>query len=155
VVPRRRLNERNRRVLARAFLVIGIGLIPWTVFLAVTLPSRHVQSDFYDVGWAGFDILLAAMLALTGLGLLRRRPWVQATAASAATLLVCDAWFDVLSSSRHGERLAALLLAVLAELPTAVLCMVIAIDAGAAVERAYRYLRLRAPLDAQEAFKEP
>jgi hypothetical protein len=141
-VGKRRLSERKRRVLAIGFLVIGVGLIPWSLFLAWLLPARHVQDDFYDVAWAGFDVLLAAMLAVTGLGLLRRRIWVQATAASAATMLIVDAWFDVLSADHSAERFAALLLAIFAELPTAAICIVIALDSEAAAERAYRYLGL-------------
>jgi hypothetical protein len=136
------VTERSRYALALAFVAIGIGLIPWILYLAYSLPSRHVQTHFYDVGWTGFDVFLATMLTLTGIGLLRRSLWVQATAASAASLLVCDAWFDVLSSSRHGERLLALLLAVFAELPTAAVCVAIAWNAEATAERAGRYLRL-------------
>jgi hypothetical protein len=154
--PKRRLSDRSAHFLALAFVAISIGLIPWTLFLAATLPSRHVQSDFYDVGWAGFDVALATMIALTGIGLLRRAAWVQATAASAATLLVCDAWFDVLGSSHHGERLVSLLLAVFAELPTAGVCALIALDAEAAADQAERYVRLRLPdAEAQEALNKP
>jgi hypothetical protein len=111
---------------ALALVVVAVGLLPWTVYLALALPSRHVQDEFYDVAWAGFDVLLAAMLLITGIGLLRRRRWVQGAAASAATLLVCDAWFDILGAHGNGERLRAILLAVLAELPTAAICVVIA-----------------------------
>jgi hypothetical protein len=136
------LSERTRHFLALALVVVAIGLIPWTLFLAYSLPSRHVQTDFYDVGWAGFDVLLATMLALTGIGLLRRAYWTQGTAASVATLLVCDAWFDVLGSSHDGERLVALMLAIFAELPTAVICALIAFDAERAFEQAHRYVRL-------------
>jgi hypothetical protein len=148
------VSERNRRVVALVFVVFGVGLIPWSLYLAFTLPSRHVQTDFYDVGWAGFDVLLAVMLTLTGVGLYRRRLWVQATAASAATLLVCDAWFDVLSSSHHGSRLAALLLAIFVELPVAALCTLIASDAEAAAEQAHRYVRLWSRQVGQEPFSD-
>jgi hypothetical protein len=150
ITPSRRLSEQSRRVLAYLLLAAGLGLIPWTLFLAYSLPSRHVQGDFYDLAWAGFDVLLAALLGVTGYGLLRRRVWVQATAASAATMLVVDAWFDVLSANRHGERLVALILAVIAELPTAAVCVVIALDAEVAAERATRYLRLRWGRERQE-----
>ena len=112
--------------IALALLLIGIGLVPWTVYLALALPSRHVQDEYYDVAWAGFDVLLASMLVLTGVALLRHSAWCQSAAASAATLLACDAWFDVLSAHGSGERLRAVLLAVLAELPTAAVCVWIA-----------------------------
>jgi len=137
-----RLSDRTRRWFGIAFMVVGFGLIPWSIFLAVMLPSRHVQTHYYYLAWAGFDVALAAMLALTGVGLYRRAVWLQAVAASAATLLVCDAWFDVLSASRHGERLVALLFAIFAELPTAAVCAWIAYDAEAATARAIRVLGL-------------
>jgi hypothetical protein len=123
---------------ALALVVLGVGLVPWTLYLAIALPSRHVQDEFYDVAWAGFDVVLAAMLVLTGVGLLHTRIWVQGAAASAATLLVVDAWFDILSANGRDERLVAVLLAVLAELPTALLCVLIARDTRLALERAER-----------------
>ena len=151
---KRRLSERTRRAVAYVFVAIGLGLIPWILFLAWDLPSRHVQDNFYDVAWVGFDVALAVLLAVTGIGLFRRRIWVQATAASAATMLVIDAWFDVLTSDPDGERLVALLFALLAELPTAAVCVIIAIDAEAAASRAYRYLGLlrKAELAEKEPF---
>jgi len=136
--------------LALALVVVGVGLVPWTVYLVFTLPSRHVQDEFYDLAWAGFDVLLASMLVLTGIGLLRRRPWVQGVAASAATLLVCDAWFDVLSAHGAAERMRAILLAVLAELPTAAVCVYVAHDFEAAAGRALSWLSRAAPSAVRE-----
>jgi hypothetical protein len=117
--------SRTDRV-ALALVLLGVGLVPWTIYLALALPSRHVQDEYYDVAWAGFDVLLASMLVLTGIALLRRSAWLQGAAAAAATLLVCDAWFDILSAHGSGERLRAVLIAVLAELPTAAVCVWIA-----------------------------
>jgi len=121
------------------FLVAGAVLIPWAVFLAVTLPSRHVQTGYYDVAWAGFDVALAVILGVTGVGLLRRRVWVQATATAAGTMLICDAWFDVLSSSGVHDRLVSTFLALAVELPVAGVCLGVARHAEAASEHACRY----------------
>jgi hypothetical protein len=142
LASRRELASRDER-LAVALLVVGVGLVPWTIYLIFALPSRHVQDEFYDLAWAGFDVLLATMLILTGVGLLKRRAWVQGVAASAATLLVCDAWFDILSAHGGGERLHAILLALFAELPTAAVCVYIVHDAEAATTRAQRWLARR------------
>jgi hypothetical protein len=125
--------------LAPLFFLAGIGLLPWTAYLVATLPSRHLQTGFYDVAWGGFDAALAALLVATGAGLLRRRLWVQSTATAAATMLVCDAWFDVLSSKPGGERLLAIVLAVFAELPSAAVCLLIARHVEEVAERAQRY----------------
>ena len=61
--------SRMVRWLAPLFLIAGVGLVPWTVYLSLTLPSRHVQTGYYDVAWGGFDLALAAALFATGVGL--------------------------------------------------------------------------------------
>lgn len=132
VVPR-------RRWLAPLFFLAGLGLLPWTAYLIVTLPSRHLQTGYYDFAWGGFDVGLAALLVATGVGLLRRRLWVQSTATAAATMLLCDAWFDVLSSHPGRERLTAVVLAAIAELPSAAICLLIARHVEEVAERAQRY----------------
>jgi hypothetical protein len=130
---------RLRRWLAPLFFLAGIGLLPWTVYLIVALPGRHLQTGYYDLAWAGFDVGLAVLLLATGVGLLRRKLWVQGTATAAATMLVCDAWFDVLSSRSGSERLVAIVLAVGAELPSAAVCLLIARHVEEVAERAQRY----------------
>jgi hypothetical protein len=130
---------RFRGWLAPLFFLAGLGLLPWTAHLIVTLPNRHLQTGYYDLAWGGFDVALAALLVATGAGLLRRRLWVQSTATAAATMLVCDAWFDVLSSQPGGERLIAIVLAVLVELPSALVCLLIARHVEEVAERAQRY----------------
>lgn len=131
--------SRFSRWLGPLFLLAGLGLVPWTIYLAATLPMRHVQTGYYDLAWGGFDAALAAVLITTGIGLVRRRLWVQNTATAAATMLVCDAWFDVLSSSGLHNRLESTLLAVVVELPTAAICFAIARNVEAGAERAAAY----------------
>jgi hypothetical protein len=130
---------RLRGWLAPLFFLAGLGLLPWTAYLIVTLPGRHLQTGYYDLAWGGFDVALAALLVATGVGLLRRKLWVQSTATAAATMLVCDAWFDVLSSQPGGERLIAVVLALLVELPSAFVCLLIARHVEEVAERAQRY----------------
>jgi hypothetical protein len=45
------------------------------------------------------------------------------------TMLLCDAWFDVITSGSGGEQLEAVLEACFAELPLAALCAFIVFDA--------------------------
>jgi hypothetical protein len=129
----------KHRWVAPLFAVVGLGLVPWTLYLAATLPSRHVQQNFYDVAWAGFDVALAALIVATGVGILLQRLWVQAVAAATAALLVCDAWFDVLSSNPGRDRTQAILLACFAELPMAGFCIYISRHSEQLAERAHRY----------------
>jgi hypothetical protein len=116
------------RWLTYVLVVTAVGLVPWTLWLTFSLPSRHV-TEHYDVAWVGFDIALAAAIGLTGRAALRSSRWLAPLAAATAAMLVCDAWFDVVTSQGGGERLEALLEAALAELPLAALCAYIVYDA--------------------------
>ena len=115
------------RWLPRLLALAAIGLVPWTLWLTFSLPSRHV-TDSYDVAWVGFDIALAGVFAATAWATLRYSHWLVPLAAIAGTMLVCDAWFDIVSSSGSGERLGAILEAVFAELPLAAICAYIVYD---------------------------
>jgi len=108
------------RWVAPTFIVCSVVLIPWIVYLGFSLPSRQV-SRHYDLAWVGFDVLELIALAATGYLALRRSRYLALASASAATLLVIDAWFDVVTSPRH-ELLGAVVLAVLIELPLAGVC---------------------------------
>jgi hypothetical protein len=37
----------------------SVLLLPWTIYLAVSLPSGQISPD-YDTAWAGFDVMLLA-----------------------------------------------------------------------------------------------
>jgi hypothetical protein len=108
--------------------LVAIGLVPWTLYLTFTLPSRHVTLH-YDLAWVGFDVALACTFAATTLAALRRSHWLVPLAAVTATMLVCDAWFDIVTSQGGGEMWEAVAEAVFAELPLAALCGFIVYDA--------------------------
>ena len=84
-----------RRIIAPFFALAGIALVPWTVWLTVTLPARHV-SEHWDAAWVGLDLAEILALAATVAGIYRRAVWVEVTASVAGTLLIADAWFDIL-----------------------------------------------------------
>jgi hypothetical protein len=102
------------------FVVCSLVLIPWIVYLGLTLPSRQL-SRHYDIAWVGFDVMELLALGATGLFALRHSRYLALTSAAAATLLIVDAWFDVLTSNRH-QLPQAIVLAVLIELPLATIC---------------------------------
>jgi len=109
-----------KRWVAPAFLVCSAVLIPWILYLGFSLPSRQV-SRHYDAAWVGFDIFELIALSATGYLALRRSRYLALASASAATLLICDAWFDVLTSPRH-QMVQSVVLAVVIELPLAGIC---------------------------------
>ncbi len=118
-----------RRAAAAVFGVLGVGLLPWTLWLGLSLPSRKV-TEHWDVAWAGFDLILAASLLGTAAALLRRSPLVRSWAAATGALLVADAWFDVVTSEPGWERWLAVVLAAAAELPLAGLCFALSRASG-------------------------
>jgi hypothetical protein len=120
------------------FLILGIGLVPWTFLLAFTLPDHH-GTNHYNLAWTGFDVVLAASLIATAVGTARRANWLQSIAAIAAALLVCDAWFDVLSSTTRSELVISLTLAAFVELPVAAACIFVSRHAEETADRARRY----------------
>ena len=122
--------------------LVAIALVPWTLYLTFTLPSRHVTLH-YDLAWVGFDIALAAALAATGWAVASRSEWAPAAAAVAATLLVCDAWFDnVLANSRE-EHIEAAVEAVLIEIPLALFCVWLALHCEQTVDAVLDAVRRR------------
>ena len=116
----------------------ALVLVPWTLYLSYTLPAHHV-SNHWSVAWSGFDIGLAASLVATAVGVARNAPWLEAAAAVSTVLLVTDAWFDIVLAHGAAERLEAIALAAVAELPLAVFCLWVALNA----ERAVRTLSSR------------
>lgn len=112
------------RWIAPVFFLLAAVLLPWTVYLGFSLPDR-VVSRHWDVAWVGFDVALLLALLATGWTAYRRSTWLVSAATAAATLVLCDAWFDVLTS-HGGELAAALAEAALVELPLAGLCLYIA-----------------------------
>ena len=116
------LTGRLRAVRAHpfGFLAMGatIALIPWTLIYITQLPDRHT-SDHWNVAWTGLDILLAIALGVTAWSALRERAMLIVGLIMSSTLLVCDAWFDVVTSFGTDDQMLALLTALVIELPLA------------------------------------
>jgi hypothetical protein len=119
-MPSRRAFDRIRKFRTALMLLCVAALIPWTVYLAITLPSHYVARNWVAT-WVGFDILLVTMLTLTALAGWKRKQFVFPAAFASGVLLICDAWFDVMTSQRGGDLTEALLSACLVELPLAFL----------------------------------
>jgi hypothetical protein len=117
---------------------VAIGLLPWTIYLSITLPPKH-ESVHWDIVWPGLDIGIALAVAATVIGLVRLSDNVPIYATVAGTLLLCDAWFDILTSKPGTELAWAAVEALIGELPLAAFCFWIAFDAEA-VDAARRFV---------------
>jgi hypothetical protein len=128
-----------REWVAVAYGAVGIGLLPWAFWLSSSLPATH-PSAHWDLAWSGFDVGLAACFCGTAVAAFRRAPgWVGAFAAATGTLLLTDAWFDVLLESHGNERGTAIFLAVVFELPAAATCFWIAFRTERFVSRSLHF----------------
>ncbi len=117
LVPSHRWLRRTVELRVAVMVLSAVVLVPWIGYLGVTLPRVYVARH-WDLAWVGFDVLLLVLIAATAvLGYLRRQLLVL-TAFAAGVLLVCDAWFDVLTA--HGDELTwSLATALAVELPLA------------------------------------
>ncbi len=103
----------------------AIGLVAWIVFLVITKTANYVTHDWLAT-WVGFDILLVAFMATTAVLVFVRRQLVPLTAFTTGVLLICDAWFDVMTAGPH-DLWASALTATLVELPVAVILIATAL----------------------------
>ena len=114
---------------AALLIVLGVALLPWSLWLGLSLPSRKV-AEHWDLAWAGFDLVLAGSLLGTAVALIRRSAVLRSFAASTGALLVADAWLDTVTARTGGDLWFALGLAVGGELPLAGLCFALARPSG-------------------------
>ncbi len=119
----------------RWVLVLAIGsivvLLPWTLSLFFSLPSRY-QAANWPLAWIGFDLGLIGCFLLTAWLAWRRSPLAQYPAVATGVLLLCDAWFDV-TLSRGDDLTAAVLTALALELPVGISLIVLGTRPGRAL----------------------
>lgn len=132
------ISRRRRRALV-VTAAATILLIPWTFYLAVSLPEVHLARG-WDTTWVGFDLLLTVFLGLTAFFAWRQRFMLVVSASGAGALLIADAWFDVTTAGRTDRPWSALS-AVLIELPLAAFLLTISVMFTARVGRAVLALR--------------
>jgi len=111
--------SRRAQIVSLFFLVGVVVLVPWPVFLGLTLPPRY-DADHWRLLWTGFDAALITVLLLAAWAAWYRRQILAAIAMVAGTLLFCDAWFDMVTSFGHRDEWLTLLTGFGAELPLGV-----------------------------------
>jgi hypothetical protein len=132
-------DRRTARWAGPVFIVLAVILAVWIVVLGVTLPSRGILAH-QDVVWVGFDIGLLIGLVTTAWAALRRNRFLPVGAAATASLLLMDAWFDVVGAGNSMAAREALAMAVLIELPLSALCWWIALHAQSMAEHRIAWL---------------
>ena len=115
----------RRPSLPLLFASAALVLVPWFGLLVVSLPC-HYSARHWGIAWAGFDAGLGLALGLTAYAALRGASWLDRAAVAAGTLLIADAWFDVVTA--HGALAIVLATseALTVELPVALLCIWVA-----------------------------
>jgi hypothetical protein len=119
------VSRRRRRRIVDLLVITCLGLIPWIVLLGLTLPRRYF-ANHWTLAWVGFDVALLCALAATAWAAWRRRQTVIVVALVTGTMLVVDAWFDIVTDSTTRDLILSIASAVFGELPLAALLFFIA-----------------------------
>ncbi|HEY3466601.1 MAG TPA: hypothetical protein VGL47_15815 [Amycolatopsis sp.] len=106
----------------RLLWAAGLGLLPWIAVLGMTLPDV-VAAQHWRLAWTGFDAAEALGLLATAWLLGRDDPRTPLIATATATLLLADAWFDVVTA---GDDVVFSLLMAALEVPLAAACLAVA-----------------------------
>jgi hypothetical protein len=137
-----RLDLGGDRILPRWVVAFFLGgavvLIPWDV-LMFSVPQVVNVPKHWVLVWGGFDCFLILGFGVTAFRLMTRSPRGAVTAAMTGTMLLIDAWFDVLTT-RHGGLMVSILMAVFAEIPCAVICFYVSRRIVMLFEQAKDYL---------------
>jgi hypothetical protein len=111
-----------RRISVAITLGSAVFLVPWTMWLAWTLPLTE-KTRAWSFAWVGFDVLMAlVMFATAWLGFKRRQLALIGLIVS-STMLFLDAWFDVTFSWDTPGQWGSVLSASLLEVPLGILLM--------------------------------
>lgn len=121
VIPRPSVVRLQRRI--RLALMVGgaIAMIPWIVYLAVSLPAEYHARN-WAATWVGYDILMVTMMATTAYLGWRRRQLLMLSGFATGLLLLVDAWFDIMTADSR-DVWVSVGTALLGEVPLAVLMM--------------------------------
>ena len=106
--------------------LLALVTIPWTIYLAATLPTRHL-SPHWDASWVGLDIAIITMLGVNAINSYLESKWLVMSATATSTLLIIDAWFDLTSARGARDVSEAILMALLIELPLAIVTFLVAL----------------------------
>lgn len=98
--------------------ILAIITVPWTLYLAINLPQRHL-STHWDIAWVGLDATLGLALAATAWLAIKKSRLLIIAATITATMLIVDAWFDIMTARLGQQLVESIASALLVELPLA------------------------------------
>jgi len=105
-----------------AVLAVTVGgaclLLPWILVLSTELPAAP-PGGAWRLAWVGYDLALAVALAVTGALVWTRHRLALVALVVSTVLVVTDAWFDTCLSWGTAGQTAAIVSALLIELPAA------------------------------------
>jgi hypothetical protein len=104
------------RLFSSVMVAAVVIMVPWTAFLAATLPSRF-RAHNWDVAWVGFDTVLMLVLIGTAWAAWYRRQMLAMMSVVAGTMLLCDAWFDINTSWGTSGLAVTILTALIGNIP--------------------------------------
>ena len=146
--PKRRVLSKAdgmQRLLPRWVAVFFVGasvvLVPWIFVLMFSTPQEFGLARHWKLVWVGFDCFLLLGFAATAWRVLTRSPRGATTAAATSTMLLIDAWFDILTARHPTNEIIAVLMAVCAEIPCSLICFYVARKIVGMFEQAAPYLR--------------
>jgi hypothetical protein len=113
-----RPDSRRRTRFLTLVAVCTVALAVWIVALGVTLPARETVHQ-WRLAWIGLDTAELVSFAVLAWAVARTRHLAIPAALVAGSLLLCDAWFDVVLSWNTGERWESIVAAVFIEVPLA------------------------------------
>lgn len=113
--------RRQRLIRLGLSAVATLLLVPWIFYLAFALPNEHAVRN-WDVMWVGFDIAELALFAVTFWLMYQRRLLAVLTGVATGVLLLCDAWFDIMTAA-PGDLWQSVAAAVVIEIPLAIFLM--------------------------------
>ena len=110
---------------ALIYIIMAIILLPWTIYLGASLPAHHLSAH-WDISWTGLDVGIIVAMSLTGLFAYLKSRWIIISSTTVGSLLLVDSWFDVMSERRAAQLHESIILAVLVEIPLAIISYYIA-----------------------------
>lgn len=115
--------RRRRRIVLAVVIGCCLFLAVWIVVLALTLPTRY-KAGGWRGAWVGLDVAELLALASVAWTAWRGKQMLIVCMIVTATLMCCDAWFDLTLDWGTRSFSFSLLSAIFAELPLAAMMIV-------------------------------